>query len=109
MHTRTFSIGNRPVLCHQAATIPLTDFSGFRWHWLSGGDFPVDDGWSPAARLLVAERQILFDAINIGGSEKVGLAQRSSPFGTLALQQMASAGAPEQHFAGAGYLETFAH
>jgi hypothetical protein len=57
----------------------------------------------------VAEGQILFDAINVGWPEKVGLAQRSSPFGTLALQQMASACTSEQHFAGAGYLETFAH
>ena len=59
--------------------------------------------------LLMAERQILFDAINVGGTENTRLAQGSSPFGTLALQQMASPGAAEQYFAGAGYLETFRH
>jgi len=57
----------------------------------------------------VAERQILFDPINVGCSEDPGLSQRPAAFRTFALKQMASAGAPEKYFAGAGYLETFDH
>jgi len=57
----------------------------------------------------MAERQILFDAINVGWPEDTGFSQRPSPFRTFALEQMAPAGASEQHFAGAGYLETFGH
>lgn len=56
----------------------------------------------------MAERQTLRDAINVGRSEVPRFAQRPPPFCTFALEQMAPAGAPEQHFAGAGYLETFA-
>jgi hypothetical protein len=57
----------------------------------------------------VAERQILFDPINIGCAKDSGLSQRPAAFRTLALKQMTSAGAMEQHFAGTGYLETFDH
>jgi len=57
----------------------------------------------------VAERQILRDSINVGGAEDSGLSQRPAAFGCLALKQMASAGAAEKYFAGAGQLETFGH
>jgi len=57
----------------------------------------------------VVEWQILFDTVNVGCSEELCLSQRPSPFGTLALKQMASAGAAEQYFAGAGYLKAFDH
>jgi hypothetical protein len=57
----------------------------------------------------VAEWQVLFDTVNVGCSEELCLSQRPAPFGTLALKQMASAGAAEQDFAGAGYFETFDH
>jgi len=57
----------------------------------------------------MAERQILRDTINVGRPENLRFPQRPSPFRPFALEQMASAGAPEKHFAGAGYLETFAH
>jgi hypothetical protein len=61
------------------------------------------------AESSVAERQILRDTINVGWSEARCFSQRSATFGTLALQQMASAGASVQDFAGAGYLETLGH
>jgi hypothetical protein len=57
----------------------------------------------------VAEGQILYDAINVGWPDEPDLAQGTAAFGTFALQQMASAGAAEQHFAVAGYPETFNH
>jgi len=57
----------------------------------------------------MAKRQILLDTINVGRPEDLRLPQRTPPFRPFALEQMAPAGAPEQHFAGAGYLETFAY
>jgi hypothetical protein len=54
----------------------------------------------------VAERQILFDAINVGRVGDPRFAQRPSPFGTPALKQMTPARASTQHFTGAGYLKT---
>ena len=62
----------------------------------------------PSAR-SVAERQILFDPINVGGSEALGLSQRSPAFGTFALKQVASTGPPEQHFTRARDFETLGH
>ena len=58
---------------------------------------------------LVAEWQILFDAINVGGSDERCLSQRPAAFGIFALQQMAFAGVPAQNFPGSGYLETLGH
>jgi hypothetical protein len=58
---------------------------------------------------LVAEGQILCDTINVDRPEEPGFSQRPAAFGTFALKQMASAGASEQHFTGARYLETFGH
>jgi hypothetical protein len=60
-------------------------------------------------RPLTTEWQILFDAINIGWPENLGFFQRPPTFGVFALQQVAPAGAPKQHFTGAGQLETFGH
>ena len=57
----------------------------------------------------MTEWQILFDTINIGRSEDTGFAQRASALGILALKQVAPTGSPEEHFTGAGYLETLCH
>jgi len=57
----------------------------------------------------MTEWQILFDTINIGWSEDPGVAQRPPALGILALKQVAPTGAPEEHFTGAGYLETLCH
>ena len=62
-----------------------------------------------AAGGLVAERQILFDTINVCWSDEHGFAQRPAAFGAFALKQMASARAAAQHFSGTGYLEAFGH
>jgi hypothetical protein len=66
--------------------------------------------WSQQASAgLVAEWQILFNTIKVGGSDQHRFAQRPSPFGTLALKQMAPARASAEHFSGPGYLESFDH
>jgi len=57
----------------------------------------------------VAERQILFDTINIGWAEGGCLSHGPAAFGTLSLKQMASASAVEQDLARSGYPETFCH
>jgi hypothetical protein len=57
----------------------------------------------------MTERQVLFDSINVGGSNEGCLSQRPAAFGIFALQQVASAGAPEEYFAGAGDFETFSY
>ena len=64
---------------------------------------------SPVFRSLMTERQVLFDSINVRGSNEGRLSQRPAAFGIFALQQVASTGAPEKHFAGAGDFETFGH
>jgi len=43
----------------------------------------------------VAERKILFDTINVGGSEERRFSQSPPTFGAFALKQMASARAME--------------
>ena len=57
----------------------------------------------------MAERQILFDTINVGWSEERCLSQRSAAFGAFTLKQMPSASAVEQDLAGSSYLEPFGH
>ena len=57
----------------------------------------------------MAKGEILFDTVNVGGSEKRRPSQRSAAFGAFALKQMASARAVEQHLARSGYPETFGH
>jgi hypothetical protein len=57
----------------------------------------------------MTERQILYDAINVCGSDECRLSQRSAVFGIFALQQVAPTGASEEHFTGAGNFETFGH
>jgi hypothetical protein len=59
--------------------------------------------------VLVAERQILFNTINVGWCDEHRFAQRPAAFGTFSLQQMASARTAAQHFTGTGYLEAFGH
>ena len=46
----------------------------------------------------MAEGQVLFDPIKVGGSEKRRLAQRPAAFGAFALQQMAPAGSAKEDF-----------
>jgi hypothetical protein len=55
----------------------------------------------------VAERQILRDAIDIGGMHHGGLAEVAAALGIFGLGQVAASGAMAQDFAGAGDLEPF--
>jgi len=57
----------------------------------------------------MAKRQTLRDTVNVGRPEDLRLSQRPPTFRPFALEQMAPAGPAEQHFARAGYLETFAY
>jgi hypothetical protein len=63
----------------------------------------------PAASGLMAEGQILFDAIHVGCSDKRGFAQGATAFRTFALEQMPAARAAAQHLAGAGDFEAFGY
>jgi hypothetical protein len=65
--------------------------------------------WRKASSSLMAEEEILFDAVNVGGSEERRLPQRPAAFGAFALKQMAPACPSEQDLAGSSYLETFGH
>ena len=58
---------------------------------------------------LVAEGQVLQDAISVGWSQQRGLSQGPTPFGAFALQQMSPACPVEQHFPVRRYLETFGY
>jgi len=58
---------------------------------------------------LVAERQVLFDAINVGWPDECRLAHKPAALGAFALKQMAPASASEKDFACASYLETLGH
>ena len=55
----------------------------------------------------VAKWKILFDSINVSGSENGRFPQRSAPLGILPLEQMPLAGAAEQDLAGSRNLEAF--
>jgi hypothetical protein len=57
----------------------------------------------------MAEGQILFDTVNVGGVNDPGLFNATAPFGIFGAQQVAPAGAPEQYLAGASDLETFGY
>ena len=57
----------------------------------------------------MTEWQILFDTVNVGWVNNLGLFNSTAPFGILGAQQVAPAGATEQHLAGAGDLETFGY
>ena len=57
--------------------------------------------------LLMAERQILFDAVNVGRSEEPCLSQRPPACGALALEQVAPACPAIHYLAVRGYLEAF--
>jgi len=57
----------------------------------------------------MTEWQILFDAVNIGRAKNSGFFQPPAPFSIFGAQQVTPAGAPKQHLAGAGYLETFGY
>jgi hypothetical protein len=57
--------------------------------------------------LLMAERQILGDAVKVGWCENRRLSQRPAAFGAFALKQMAPACPVKQHFPVSGDLETF--
>jgi len=53
----------------------------------------------------VAERQILYDTINVGRSEERRLSQSPPALGILALKQVASSGASEHDLARSSDLE----
>ena len=53
----------------------------------------------------MAERQVLGDAIHIGGIERAGLAETTTALRIFALGQVAIASMTEQYFAGAGDLK----
>jgi hypothetical protein len=57
----------------------------------------------------MAEREVLFDAVNVRWSEERRLSQRPAAFGAFALKQVAPASSSEQDFAARGYFETFGH
>lgn len=57
----------------------------------------------------MAERQVLGDAIGIGGVHHRDFAEAAQPFGVLGMGQMAATGAKAQDFAGSGDLEPFGH
>ena len=78
------------------------------------GKHPEHDFCSPASvnavashDLLMAERQILGDAVNVGWCEDRRVSQRPAAFGAFALKQMASACPVKQHFPVSGDFETF--
>src|SRR5438552_19057547 len=57
----------------------------------------------------MAERQILRDAVSVGGIDHDGFAEAATTFGTLGLEQVAAAGFRTQHFAAGRNLEAFGH
>jgi hypothetical protein len=57
----------------------------------------------------MAERQILRDAIRIGGVHRSRAPETAAALGILGLGQMAVAGVVEQDFASAGDFEPFGH
>jgi hypothetical protein len=57
----------------------------------------------------MAERQILFDTVSVGWPDERCFPQRPSAFGTLALQQMATARATAEDFTRTGDLEPLGH
>jgi hypothetical protein len=57
----------------------------------------------------MAERQVLFDAINVRGIHDGNLAETAEAFGVFGLGQVASAGVRAQDFAGTGDFEPFGH
>ena len=56
---------------------------------------------------LARERQVLLDAIDIGGVHLLGFAESTAAFGILRGQQMTASGARMHDFAPGGYLEPF--
>jgi hypothetical protein len=62
-----------------------------------------------AASGSVAERQILFDTIDVCWSDERRLSQRAAAFRTFVLKQMASSSASAQDFSVSGYFEPFGH
>jgi hypothetical protein len=57
----------------------------------------------------VAERQVLRDAINIGGVHRGCSTETAAAFGILGLGQVAEAGMVAHNFAGASDLEPLGH
>jgi hypothetical protein len=58
---------------------------------------------------LVAERQILDDAIFVRGMHDGGFAEAAQAFGVLGLGQVAASGAEAQDLARSGDFEPFGH
>jgi hypothetical protein len=56
---------------------------------------------------LARKWQVLFNPVNVGGTQDRGLAHGATAFGAFGLQQMAPAGSVEKHFPRGGYFESF--
>lgn len=57
----------------------------------------------------MTERQILRDAIGVGGIHDGGFAEAAQAMGVFGLRQMPATGAMAQDFSGGGDLEPFGH
>jgi len=57
----------------------------------------------------VAKRKVLRDTVGVGRAEELRLSEGPATTGILGLEQVAAAGAAEQHLSAAGYLEAFGH
>jgi hypothetical protein len=53
--------------------------------------------------------QILFDTVNVGWVKNPGFFYSPAPFRIFGAQQVTPTGAPKEHLAGAGDLETFGY
>jgi hypothetical protein len=60
-------------------------------------------------RKSMAERQVLQDAISVGGVNEGGLAEMAAALGAFSLCQVAEAGAAVEDFACAGDFEPLGH
>lgn len=57
----------------------------------------------------MTEGQVLFDTINVGGIHYPDFFHAPAAFRIFCTHQVATAGAPDEDFAGAGDLETFGY
>jgi hypothetical protein len=58
---------------------------------------------------LVRKREVLRNAINVGGIHGRGFAQAAKAFGVFGLGQVTASGAEPQDLAGAGDFKAFCH
>jgi hypothetical protein len=58
---------------------------------------------------LMTKWQILFDTVNVGWVKNLCFFYSPAAFSIFGAQQVAPAGAPEQHLAGGSYFKTFGY